>query len=482
MTDKYVDISATYNGDGTASNQAASDGASGAWNDIINVMEGTPGYGSLDAGDVVYVRTYNSGDLTVVMSGSVTLTSAATQDDPIVFVFDDGNVWSTGGTLTFQQSSTYGWHWSDHIIIRASYSFNDTTNIYTSGCKFYVDSTSQLIPWHYVSDNIFIGVEFDGKDHNQIQCVKMNGYKAAKFIGCYLNNSTNNAGINYGSFAESNSSKAVFYECYFDATNVVTGATGGIVSAGAYNNRVEIIGGKCINTGSGKNLISHLTPPNIRSSLTYGLIYIYGLDLNGLNLIGTGGRLALNDWITAVLINEDNYSSDGSGEVDFFRGNSYPTLNATLSDSTAWSYRCLPSSTANAGYPLHLPEMNKYYTSSAGTVTATVELLIKDTSGGSGAYDNPTNQHFWAILTYIDNDNNVSRSVRTAADGTGLSISSVAWSTTSYGGDTYDKYKIALTTPTDVKQNTWIYVNVFCAIPAIDTDDYFFVDPEIILS
>lgn len=482
MTDKYVDISATYNGDGTASNQATSDGGVGAWNDIISVLEGSPAYGSVEAGDIIHIRTYNGGDLNVVLSGNVTLTSVATQDNPIVFEFDNGDVWSQGGRLTFQQSSTYKWYWDDHIIFKASYSFDNTTDIYTSGCRFYVDSASQLIPWHYVSDNVFIGVEFDGKDHNQIQCVKMNGYKSAKFIGCYFNNSTNNAGINYSSFAESNSAKAQFYECYFDARNVVTGASGGILSAGAYNNRVEIIGGKAVNTGTDKNLISHLTPSNIRNSLTYGIFYIYGLDLNGLNLVGQGGRLAMNDYITAVLINEDSYYSDGCGEVDFFRGNGYPTLNATLSDGTPWSYRCLPSGTVNVGYPLHVPRMNKFYDSAAGVVTAKVELLIKDTSGSGGAYDNPTNQHFWAVLTYIDDTNNVSRSIRTLVDGAGLITSTAGWSTTTYNGDSYNKYKIELTTPTNVKQGTWVYVDVYCGVPSVNNNDYFFVEPEIILS
>lgn len=60
MANKYLIHGATYCGDGTASNEAASAGAVGAWNDI-NVLEGTaPAQGSLAAGDVVYIRSKTS--------------------------------------------------------------------------------------------------------------------------------------------------------------------------------------------------------------------------------------------------------------------------------------------------------------------------------------------------------------------------------------------------------------------------------------
>lgn len=47
MAEKYIDISATYNGDGSSSAQAASAGAAGAWNDILAVMTAAPTYGTL---------------------------------------------------------------------------------------------------------------------------------------------------------------------------------------------------------------------------------------------------------------------------------------------------------------------------------------------------------------------------------------------------------------------------------------------------
>ena len=62
MANKYLIEGATYCGDGTASNEAASAGAAGAWNNI-NVLEGTaPAYGTLAAGDIVYIRSKTSAE------------------------------------------------------------------------------------------------------------------------------------------------------------------------------------------------------------------------------------------------------------------------------------------------------------------------------------------------------------------------------------------------------------------------------------
>ena len=87
MANKYIIHGATYCGDGTASNAAASAGATGAWNDI-NVFEGTaPAYGTAPAaGDVVYIRSKASAgaDITRTLAADVNLGSAnATADNPI---------------------------------------------------------------------------------------------------------------------------------------------------------------------------------------------------------------------------------------------------------------------------------------------------------------------------------------------------------------------------------------------------------------
>ena len=79
MANKYLIHGATYCGDGTASNEAASAGAAGAWNDI-NVFEGSaPAYGALAAGDTVFIRSkdVSGNNLVRTLSATATLGSAA---------------------------------------------------------------------------------------------------------------------------------------------------------------------------------------------------------------------------------------------------------------------------------------------------------------------------------------------------------------------------------------------------------------------
>lgn len=61
MANKYIIHGATFNGDGTSSAEATSNGGVGAWN-TITYFEGTaPAYGTLAAGDVVYIRSKDAG-------------------------------------------------------------------------------------------------------------------------------------------------------------------------------------------------------------------------------------------------------------------------------------------------------------------------------------------------------------------------------------------------------------------------------------
>jgi len=62
-----------------------------------------------------------------------------------------------------------------------------------------------------------------------------------------------------------------------------------------------------------------------------------------------------------------------------------------------------------------------------------------------------------------------------------LSTSTASWSKTAYGAVNYDKFKIEVTTPTAVKQNTNINITLTTAIKTSVTDEYLFVDPDPVL-
>lgn len=69
MANRYVDLSATNNGDGTAANQAASGGATGAWNSLATMLA------AVSSGDVVYIRRVTA---TSTLSSSSTLVGGVT--------------------------------------------------------------------------------------------------------------------------------------------------------------------------------------------------------------------------------------------------------------------------------------------------------------------------------------------------------------------------------------------------------------------
>src|SRR5574337_1363107 len=105
MAAKYFIFGATYNGDGTTSSEAASNGAAGAWNQA-SIRTGTaPTYGSLAAGDTVNIRSKTGAgadaNISNTLGGAITLGAAsATATAPITWILDDGTIWAgKNGTL-----------------------------------------------------------------------------------------------------------------------------------------------------------------------------------------------------------------------------------------------------------------------------------------------------------------------------------------------------------------------------------------------
>src|SRR5574337_1781350 len=112
MATKYLIFGAAFNGDGTTSSEAASNGAAGAWNQS-SILTGTaPTYGALAAGDTVNIRSKTGAgadaDISNTLGASITLGSAsATATAPITWILDDGTIWAgKNGTLTYTSSST----------------------------------------------------------------------------------------------------------------------------------------------------------------------------------------------------------------------------------------------------------------------------------------------------------------------------------------------------------------------------------------
>ena len=113
MANKYIIEGAAFNGDGTSPAEATSNGGVGAWNTISYFEGATPAYGSIGAGDTVYIRskTAAGANITRTWSTSVSYGSAnATISAPIYWILDAGNVWpGISGTLTYTTTTANGY-------------------------------------------------------------------------------------------------------------------------------------------------------------------------------------------------------------------------------------------------------------------------------------------------------------------------------------------------------------------------------------
>lgn len=487
MTNKYIDVSATYNGDGTASNQAASDGAAGAWNSAINVLKGTPGYGSINAGDVVYVRTYNSGNLSETVSSSVTMSCPGTARQPVTYIFDDGDIWPTGGVFIFTQDNTSQLTWDDNIIFWAEINWDYSTDTYTCGCKFEVVGSHQILPWHKVHDCQFRGIEFKTDDtYTWVDTVRVESYSVANFIECFFNNTTNNGAGSYGLLNSYSYAKYSTYECIFNAAGQTGGTLDGIINIGTYASRGDIYGGKLINTDVNTVLIRG-DGSSSRYTYSSGSIKVFDFD------IGLGQAFDISEGDYKYIMNcdydirfiDNNYFySDGCGRIEWKNGINYPTLNASLPDNTSWVVKTFPTDTVSIGYPLPVININKLYQDSAANLKIIANFAVKDTSNGSGAYDDLKNTQWYMIVSYVDNTTGLNVSKITDMNGSVISSSSSSWvpeidNRPIYGPNNYNKYKIELTTDTEVKQNTRVFVSAFCSTPSIYVDDDMFIDPDV---
>ena len=472
MADKYLIFGATYNGDGTTSAEAASAGAAGAWNQE-SILTGTaPAFGSLDAGDVVKIRSKTGAgadaDKTITLAASVTLgSSAGTFAAPIVWELDDGTTWSgVDGTLTITTSA------NTHVVTLRD------GNIYRARNKH-----RWVLEWtHATPADVYLvmaGAQTEG--------VWVSLPNRATTSACRVSLSANavrhsDLKVSYANhnncnhlFVGASGARAVFNNLEFEIGATATtqsgifsmsnGAAlligGGVTGAGANTANLALAQAPT-DTATGMNvrgvgfqlpkacqLLKGTTPPN-----RHVQIDLFGLDG------GSGGAL-LSAWGEA-----------DSRNIDAF----YPTLNATLPDSGASgvSWRVYPRnvSTRNSVATLVIA---KLYTSAAAAKTVTAELLVS-TDWGAGVINKAT---LWAEATYIDDTTGdvVALSTRDHAAGA-LDSSTASWSSTSWGAVGCTKHKLEVTTPTDIKQDTVVTVTVLCTVQSVTANDIFFVCPD----
>ncbi len=474
MANKYVIHGAAFDGDGTASNVAASDGAAGAWNDFEAVLSNTLTYGSYAVGDTIYVATNNgTSDLSFTRTGTWTWADLGNADDGnyVTLYFDDGTNVGSAGTFTLNMSNNL-------IISDWEVIGNNRFEIIHTNTAGYGGGI-QLAGY-------FENITYTSKGQRSVKGINYRGYHCN---GLTLNWETIN-----------NTSTPIIYASdggWAKIENLVIDFTGSNISTrtpeifsvnsqvqfGMYVNGLEI-------KGTSTHQFNLFTKVYDHSSNTLRMCQIV---IDGLLCSGsiTTDNLVKPPWNETeyyldppILVRggENPFNStysQAAGYVAWTKGKNYPYLNASLPDGTGWSYLIKPTY-AKKIKPLHCPPVRKLWESTASTVTVKLELAIDNRQ-------TPKDSEVWMNVCYINNSNNKmeveSTRVFTASEAT-LATSTATWNPNppTYGAITLDEYKLELTTANSVKQYTEIVVHLFVGLAAFDSNSFWFYCPDVVLT
>lgn len=463
MADKYIYHGAAFNGDGTSPDAATSNGGVGAWNNI-NVFQGTaPGFGTLAAGDRVFVRSKDAAgaDISVSAAAAINLGStAATETAPITWVFDSGTVWpGVSGVVTFTITN------ANTITLR------DYNNIVASDGRLRTVHSSAS-----VGDiaAVVLGTSYtEGIKVDLSACTAVSGPQVRYKYGTHERLHVVSAGCYLGVFRPFGGSYTI---TLIDPTIELVKATQTdpiFFMTQAYGvEPLRVYGGRVFGIGSsnGRALVTTGGSGQAGTFQAFGLQYPREMPLSTQVAMASPVSSAHADGADGIF---------GSEFFGYYYGftsrsdNNPPTLNAFLETSagTPWSYRLWPHRTTDQN-PAQI-NLSKTWTQAAAVKTITQELLWPTTMAA------PTKDRVFLRVQYIDNATGlpVSITTRTMVGGA-LDTSTAAWSATTWGVVSLSKYKLAVTTPTAIKQDTAVLTTLVVMPRAATVNDVLFVDPD----
>lgn len=474
MANKYIIHGATYCGDGTASNEAASAGASGAWNDI-NVLEGTaPAYGALAAGDSVFIRSKTSAgaDITRTLAANVSIGSAnATAAAPICWILDAGTIWSgISGTLKYTRSnSAYNVTQliNNHLIADAQDAWvieytgtTPTSGHYLAALRSYSKNllfdasavTSTNLYYLLLQDDPSgMGIVLESP-HIKWGRLGFDIIKGEQYCGsCYT-----------------------LINPHIELTNSTVTSTLGVLGSESQGANVLVLGGRV--SGAGATTGQVLIKPYDGAATAGDIFKLVGFDVPKAMTVCTN----LNNFYRSKTVVEvigcdggvGGHLEQAWGYATSRTDNNPPTLAASLPDSggTLWSWRVYPYG-ATAVLPMRMSSV-KLFSGSAATKTITQEMLVADTMA-------PTTANVWMTVEYTDATTGLPKHVSTREfPGAALTASTAPWSATTWGMVNFVKRKLEITTPTSIKQDTPIIVTLWGMVKSATANDIYFVDPD----
>lgn len=463
MANKFIIEGAAFNGDGTSSAEATVAGGVGAWNTITYFEGATPAYGSLAAGDTVYIRSKTAAGANIIRTivAATNLGSLlATAENHIHWVLDGGNIWGgVTGTLTYSATGL-------SISLRE----NNSLEAEVRGAFVYVPTTNNTLATFTLNNRCVVRGAMVDSSLQTTNGARFSATDRATLISPIVKVRRGGA----GAFSTSNYSQLTVIDpdveligSYSDTLIAVTGI---------YGARIDIIGGRV--WGVGTQAGASITKPS-------------GSD-SGLRILGTDipRTVAIFDSSSGTYNHVTEYiGADGGvgaaigsarwGVADSRSDGYYPTLNAFLPTSVAqpWSWKLHPYF-AGRGRAFELPSM-KLHTGDSGVKTFTCNFLLGEEFVGADA------SRIWIDVEYIDDATGQRKHIDSRAkanSNTPLSSSTANWSASTYGAVNLLKRQIQLTTPTSVKKDTLVVITFGGDIQALTANDLIFVCPDVVMA
>ena len=463
MADKYLIHGATYCGDGTTSAEAASNGAAGAWNNI-NVLEDTaPAYGSLAAGDTVYIRSKSAAgaDITRTAAPTTVGKNGASASSWVTWVLDGGTVWSgINGTLTYESPSYNGVYLCPYNLYRSEIpgkfviketntGADDKNLIFLPGSN----STLQL-------DGVFI-------DASATTTVGGNKFNFPETCDLILSRCRIKWARHYSPIMGLTNSTVKINDSTIELTTAEPNSPMFNVRYGA---AVEISGGRVFGTGA------------IETSAMFGLF----ADSGPVQVVGTIIPRELNVSFTvpsrgsakvAIIGGDGGAGASIAGPFGYADSRSdgnYPTLDTYINSSPAvpWTWKIYPK---NAGVGVEgALTCSMLFTDTAAAKTITAHVLIASTN------TSVNKRSLWLDVNYIDNTTGLPVACTTYLPAGGsLATDTAAWSAVTYGATSLLKRKLEVTTPSSIKPNTLVTCVLRIAAKAASPTDIIFFDPAV---
>ena len=458
-------------------------GVEGAWNDLKAIMSVAPTRGTLSPGDVVHIRTQISGTDVTVDFGSAALTcyNVGTATNPVTWLADDGTVWSgDSGTLTIQYNG------DSYDLIMGSYAIYKGQNF--NWVWENTGGTGHQIDWLHFNYSFVISCKFT----YQTASTNIGQVSAsmAHFISCYyeVKRGYQSDGSSYGSITAGASGTQVYLtDVEFDASTYPDNVYNyQIALRGSYGCGIHLFGCKESNANADKEFMQWREADY--STNSHNGYLCRGMDFGNCNTynysrdcIGTNFTPYISEDINGIPW--DFVKEDATGRRMWRRGKNTPTLNALLPNGTAWSILVLPGIDVSKSNPMLVMETAKLFNLTTAQRKITVNFVVKDTSDTDQAFDNLTKYDWWIVVSYMNNATGKFVTEHSVIDSSALDTSDVPWvpqisGSVVYGENTYNIYKIELTTTYNIKQNTLVNVSLFTTRHRIASSDYNFVDPD----